>query len=125
MSTSSIQYCHFATSRQPCHSNLTTTNFGRLGAAARREVVWPPARPHSLAATTASLSASSRVSGVERHNSERILIRQVRIETVVMLDEHETFARERGDTGFNVRRGPRRRESVGQPCDEAGGRVSV
>jgi len=58
MSTPRNQYCYFTTSRQPCHSNLTTTNVGRQG--------------------------------------------QVRIGTAVMLDEHETFARERGYTGFDV-----------------------
>jgi hypothetical protein len=35
------------------------------------------------------------------------------------LDEHETFARERGYTRFDVRGGPRRRETVRQLCDEA------
>ena len=41
--------------------------------------------------------------GVDPPNNAKILVRLVRIVTVVMLDEHEVFARERGYTGFDVR----------------------
>ena len=91
-----------------------------------REVVPRPTLPHSLHRNGRfARGFVMRVLWVDPHNNAKILVRLVRIRTVVMLDEHEVFARERGYTGFDVRGGPRRRETVRQRCDEAGAPVGV
>jgi hypothetical protein len=69
-----------------------------------REVVPRPTLPHSLHRNGRfARGFVMRVLWVDPHNNAKILVRLVRIRTVVMLDEHEVFARERGYTGFDVR----------------------